>query len=80
MSSEVDEEAESAAKCLRKLTNKEGEEVNSNWKPAHDNGIVGIIIKVSKSYNYVPYIAIFSTFIVFVKIHISISNVNVSYH
>ena len=46
MSSESDEEAESAAKCMRQLTNKEGDDVNPNWKAAHDNGVVGVIVKV----------------------------------
>ncbi|KAK2180327.1 hypothetical protein NP493_447g01012 [Ridgeia piscesae] len=50
MSSDFDEESESASKCLYTLTKKlEDGEMNPNWRPAFDNGVVPAIVRVSKS-------------------------------
>ena len=50
LSSDVDEEAEAAAKCLRTLTDiGEHQTINSNWTPAFQAGVVPTITKVIKS-------------------------------
>ncbi len=49
LGSDVDEEAEAAGKCLRTLTQRSAEELNPNWQPAFNNGIVPVVAKVIKS-------------------------------
>ncbi|XP_013419847.1 ankyrin and armadillo repeat-containing protein-like [Lingula anatina] len=49
LSSEVEDEAESAGKCLRTLTQGSSEGMHPNWKAVVDNGGVPIIVKVIKS-------------------------------
>ena len=46
MGSDIDDECEAAAKCLRTLTQAQDEEMNENWKPAYDNGLIPAIVKV----------------------------------
>ncbi len=40
LGSDVDDEAEAAAKCLRTLTTRDGTEMNPNWEPTFKVGIV----------------------------------------
>ena len=51
MGSDIDDECEAAAKCLRTLTEPSAEgEMNENWKAAFDNGVIPAIVKVSVFY------------------------------
>ena len=49
MCSDIDDECEAAAKCLRTLTQGSSEGMNPNWKPAYDNGLVPAVVKVGDS-------------------------------
>lgn len=49
LSSDMDDEAEAAGKCLRRLTQGSSEGMNPNWKPVLENGGVPVITKVIKS-------------------------------
>ena len=48
LSSELDEECEAAAACLRTLTQCSAEIINPNWKPVFEHGIVPTINKIIK--------------------------------
>ena len=49
LASDLDQEAEAAARCVRTLTQRSNDELHPNWQAAFKSGLVPTVIKVIKS-------------------------------